>query len=239
MSWKPERASGAAMGGALAGLVGSIILGVTLGWARHVSFMEAAPLTFVLASLGTLVGALGGMGVSFGWAAAGQVAYRHSRWWSIVGGAAGGALIGGSAKLLGMDALQALFGRSPTGITGAMEGVVLGAGVTLGTILSVQGINNPRPWQHVLGAATGAMCAAALLTGVGGNLFSGSLDILARAFANSQIRMDPLAALFGEVRFGHTTQIVLGAMEGLLFGAGMLTGIEFLGGIRSKNPANL
>jgi hypothetical protein len=38
--------------------------------------------------------------------------------------------------------------------------------------------------------------------------------------------MDPLAPLFGEVHFGETTQIVMGALEGLLFGAGVAGGIE-------------
>jgi hypothetical protein len=45
-------------------------------------------------------------------------------------------------------------------------------------------------------------------------------------FANSQMRMEPLASLFGEGHFGETTQIILGALEGLLFGAGVATGIE-------------
>jgi hypothetical protein len=73
------------------------------------------------------------------------------------------------------------------------------------------------------------MCAGLLLTVIGGNLFSASLEIVARMFANSQIRMDPLAPLFGEVHFGQTTQIVMGAMEGLLFGAGVASGIEASG----------
>ena len=38
--------------------------------------------------------------------------------------------------------------------------------------------------------------------------------------------MDPLAPFFGEVHFGQTTQIIFGAIEGLLFGAGMTAGIE-------------
>jgi hypothetical protein len=70
------------------------------------------------------------------------------------------------------------------------------------------------------------MCAGVLLTVIGGNLFSASLEIVAKLFANSQITMDPLAPLFGEVHFGQTTQIVMGAIEGLLFGAGVASGIE-------------
>ena len=70
------------------------------------------------------------------------------------------------------------------------------------------------------------MCAGILLTVIGGNLFSGSLEIVARSIADSQMSMDPLAPFFGEVHFGETTQIVFGAIEGLLFGAGMTSGIE-------------
>jgi hypothetical protein len=70
------------------------------------------------------------------------------------------------------------------------------------------------------------MCAGVLLTVIGGNLFSASLEIVARMFANSQISMEPLATFFGEGHFGQTTQIVLGGLEGLLFGAGVASGIE-------------
>jgi hypothetical protein len=39
--------------------------------------------------------------------------------------------------------------------------------------------------------------------------------------------MEPLAPFFGEVQLGQTTQIICGAIEGLLFGAGVMSGIEF------------
>jgi len=70
------------------------------------------------------------------------------------------------------------------------------------------------------------MCAGVLLIVIGGNLFSGSLEVVARLFANSQMRLDTLAPVFGEVHFGQTTQLILGALEGLLFGIGMTIGIE-------------
>ena len=57
---------------------------------------------------------------------ASYVAYRHSRWWPVVGGAAGGAIIGGVFKLLGIDILTALFGQNPDGIAGSLEGALLG-----------------------------------------------------------------------------------------------------------------
>jgi hypothetical protein len=137
--------------------------------------------------------------------------------------------VGGSTKLLGVDTVRALFGQSPNGITGALEGAVIGAGLSLGIVLATTLFQRSRSWQRVLAASIGAMCAGALLTMIGGNLFSASLEIVARMFANSQIRMDPLAPLFGEGHFGQTTQIVMGAIEGLLFGAGAASGIEIAG----------
>ena len=211
---------GGMLGGAASGLAGGVILGSGLGIAREATPLEGAELVLVLVTLGFFIGALGGLGVSFGMISLVHVAYRHSKWWSVVGGAAGGALVGGSTKLLGVDTVRALFGQSPTGITGAFEGAVIGAGLSLGIVIATALFQRSRAWQRVLAASIGAMCAGALLTVIGGNLFSASLEIVARMFANSQIGMDPLAPLFGEVHFGQTTQIVMGAIEGLLFGAG-------------------
>lgn len=72
------------------------------------------------------------------------------------------------------------------------------------------------------------MCAGILLTIIGGNLFSGSLEVVARSFADSQIQLEPLAPYFGAASFSHTRQIVFGAIEGLMFGTGLMTGIEIL-----------
>ena len=175
------------------------------------------------------IGAIGGLGVSFGMVLLAHVAYRHSKWWSVVGGITGGAIVGGSTKLLGVDTVRALFGQSPTGITGAFEGAVIGAGLSLGVVLAATLIRSSRSWHRVMAASIGSICAGVLLTVIGGNLFSASLEIVAKLFANSQIRMDPLAPLFGEVHFGETTQIVMGPIEGLLFGAGVASGIEISG----------
>jgi len=220
---------GGMLGGAVSGIAGGVILGAGLGIVRESRPLEAANLVLVLATLGFFIGAIGGFGVSFGMISAVHIAYRHSKWWSVVGGAAGGAVVGGSTKLLGVDTVRALFGQSPTGITGAFEGAVIGASLSLGVVLAATLIRRSRSWQRVLAASLGAMCAGVLLTVIGGNLFSASLEIVAKLFANSQIRMDPLAPLFGEVHFGQTTQIVMGAIEGLLFGAGVAGGIEISG----------
>ena len=79
---------------------------------------------------------------------------------------------------------------------------------------------------HILGGALGGMCAGAALTVIGGNLFSSSLEIVRQSFADSQIRLEPLFLFFGEGHFGMTTKIALGALEGFLFGGGVMTGIK-------------
>lgn len=217
---------GGTLGGAVSGVVGGLMLGLGLSMAQESAALDTISLTLVLISMGAFIGAIGGMGVSLGMIVLSHLAYRHSRWWSVVGGTAGGVVVGGSSKLLGVDTLRALFGQSPTGLTGAFEGAVIGAGVALGAVLSIEWIGRARTWHKVLGASLGAMCAGVVLTVIGGNLFSGSLEIVARSFADSQMSLEPLAPFFGEVHFGQTTQIIFGAIEGLFFGAGMTAGIE-------------
>jgi len=215
------------LGGAMSGVMGGVFLGVALAAARHVTAVEAMSIILVLISLGLLVGGLGAGGISFGIAIAARLTYRHSRLWTFIGGAAGGAAIGWSAHLIGVDMLEALFGQSPTGITGAFEGAVIGAGLSLGAVLTGRLSNGGRSWHRLIGAALGGMSAAIILTLIGGNLFSSSLELIARSFANSQFRMEPLASFFGEVHFGRTSQIALGAMEGFLFGGCLVGGMEF------------
>jgi len=216
-----------AIGGATAGIIGGLMLGLALAMARHANAVETVSIMLVLMSLGFVVSAFGGLGVSFGMVAATHLAYRHSRLWACAGGALGGAIIGWSAHLVGVDILKTLFGQTPTGITGALEGGVIGAGLSLGALLTGRELNGARRWQRLLGAALGSMAAGIILTIIGGNLFSSSLELITRSFANSQIRMEPLATFFGEVKFGRTTQIVLGGMEGFLFGGCLIGGMEF------------
>jgi DNA-binding winged helix-turn-helix (wHTH) protein len=223
-----RQGTGGTLGAAASGLVGGFMLGLALAIARQLAAIEAASLMFVLISLGTFIGGIGGFGVSFGMVAASHITYRHSRWWSVVGGAAGGAAVGGITNLLGVDIIRSVFGRNPSGITGALEGAVIGAGLSLGAVLMTKLIKDSRPYQRVMGAALGAMCAGIALTIIGGNLFSGSLEVVARSFADSQIRLEPLAPYFGVARFTHTREILFGAIEGLMFGAGLMSGIELI-----------
>lgn len=54
---------------------------------------------------------------------------------------------------------------------------------------------------------------------LGGRLIGGSLNLFARQFPESRLRLDQIGALFGESGFGPISQIITGGMEGLLFGS--------------------
>ena len=48
---------------------------------------------------------------------------------------------------------------------------------------------------------------------------AGSLDLLARRFPESRLRLDPIGGLFGESGFGPVSRTITGALEGALFAA--------------------
>lgn len=227
---------GGTLGGASAGLVGGMLLGAGLAASRQSDVVDAVSLSLVLLSLGAVVGAAAGFGVSFGLSAALRITYRHSRWWSVVGGGTGGAAVGAVANLLGVDTLKALFGQKPVGMTGAFEGLVIGSAVSLGAVLIDRLVASARPWQKILGAGLCGLVAGVLLAAAGGSLFTASLEILSRSFTDSQLRMDGLASMFGEVQFGRTTKLFLGAIEGLVFGCGVTGGINAL---TRQGPGNV
>ena len=71
----------------------------------------------------------------------------------------------------------------------------------------------------MLATAVTAGAAGMLIAGLGGQLLGGSLDLLARSFPGSRLRLDQIGALFGEAGFGPVSRMVTGGLEGALFGA--------------------
>ena len=203
------------LGGGFAGALGGLLYGSALAYSPNVDLGTASVLV-VLLSVNVLVGLVGGAGVSFGMAAVGWLTRRSLRW-SILGGALGGLIVGGGAKLLGVDAFNLLFGRAPAGITGGLEGAALGAALALGARLGDRSATAHR-WSPVVGAGVAGAVAGALIPAAGGHLMGGSLDLLAQSFAGSRLQLDALGQPFGEVHFGPLAQMVLGGVEGLLFG---------------------
>ncbi|HEX8191443.1 MAG TPA: transcriptional regulator [Allosphingosinicella sp.] len=180
--------------------------------------MGALSVLLVLVCVGIVAGLIAGAGVAFGIAAAGFADSRRP--WSILGGAAGGLIVGAFAKLLGLDAFTLLVGRSPGDITGAAEGALLGAAVGLAAWLAAR---SDRPLARSL-AVAGALggTGGLLIPLLGGRTMGGSLDLLAQGFPASRLRLDQLGALFGEAEFGTLSQAATGAVEGALFSIGLI-----------------
>jgi len=203
------------IGGGLAGLAGGLLYGFA---GASQPGAGAASVLLVLLCVNILVAAVGAAGVGFGIAATG---FAANRGWRIAGGAAGGLIVGAVVKLLGLDAFDLLFGRSPGDITGAAEGVLLGAAVGLGAWLASRG-GAPRLRRALaIGGASG-LAAGVLIPLLGGRMMAGSLDLLARQFPESRLRLDQIGTLFGEAGLGPVSQAVTGGLEGLLFGAGVV-----------------
>ena len=219
-SWREFLLLGSAgmLGGGAAGVIGGVLYGFIGASQPAQSGVGAVSVLLVLVCLTILVALVGGAGVGFGIAAAG---FAKSRlWlWSTAGGAFGGLVVGAFAKLLGLDAFNLLFGQSPGDITGAVEGALLGAAIGLGAWLARRQPGSAPLARAVAPAALAGGAAGILIAFLGGRLLGGSLDLLARRFPNSRLRLDHLGGVFGEGGFGPASQAVTGAVEGMLFGA--------------------
>lgn len=203
-------------------MIGGLFYGFGLAYAPTAPGMGTASILVVLVSLTGFIGLAGGLGVSIGMIAADR-AGRHAPKWTvsggqIVGAALGGMLVGGMAKLLGVDAFTLLIGRAPAGITGGPEGAILGAAVAMGAQLG-GGLTGVTRWPPIVGAGLTSAAAGVVIPLAGGHLMGGSLNLLARSFTGSRLQIDALGRFVGEVHFDRTAEVVLGGFEGLLFGS--------------------
>ena len=219
-SWPRTMLLGAAgtLGGGLSGFIGGLIYGFAGASQPLQPGMGGISVLLVLLCLTILVALMGGAGVAFGIAASTLSSGGFGRW-SIVGGALGGLVVGAIVKLLGLDAFRLLVGRSPGNITGAMEGVIVGAAVGLGAWIAARSPSIRK------GAALAGLCGAAagaIIPALGGRLMAGSLDLLAHTMPGSRLRLNHLGAWFGESDFGPVTQSVTGALEVALFAIGVV-----------------
>lgn len=199
-------------GAGMAGAIGGVIYGFAGGGGGG----SAVSGLLVLLLVTVAMALAGGAGVSFGIAAT-AAADPGGRLGPVaaLGGAAGGILVGAAVKLLALDAFNLLFGRAPADMTGAPEGALLGAAAGLGAWLASKlSLRRGMALAGLAGAAAGA--AIPLL---GGHMMGGSLELLARSFPQSRLRIDQAGGLFGEAGFGPAAHALTGALEGALFAA--------------------
>ena len=218
-------ASSAAIGGGTGGIAGGLIYGLGVNAAPGGG---AASMLMVMIAIGILAGMAGGFAVGLGLGAA-RALTGGNLFADTLGGALGGALIGVIVTLIGLDAFTVLLGRAPTGVGGALEGLILGAAVAGGTHLFARGT-----WPSPLGAALCGGIAGALLPLAGGRLMGASLAEVAATFPSSQIAVGGLGRLFGESGFGPLSQSVFGLLEGALFGGAMTLAIRYGRQIRRR-----
>lgn len=209
-------------GAGVAGVLGGLFYGLAGASQPLAPGMGAVSMLLVMVCLTIVAAVAGGAAVSAGIAASALLPSRApaQRWrWSIAGGAIGGLLVGAIAKLLGLDAFNLLLGQSPGDITGAPEGFALGAAVGFGVWFGAR--KGASPWRRasIVAASLAGAVAGIAIALLGGRMMGGSLDLLARSFPNSRLRLDQVGALFGEQGFGTIAQAATGALEGALFGA--------------------
>jgi DNA-binding winged helix-turn-helix (wHTH) protein len=213
-AWRQFMITGSAgtLGGAAAGAIGGLVYGFAGASGAGVG---AISVLLVLLCVTMFVGLIGAAGVSFAIATA---AFARSRsWqWLTLAGAAGGLFVGAFGKLLGHDAFALLVGRSPGEITGAMEGLLLGAAVGIGAWLAYRS-GSVRRGAVLAGLAGGSAGMAIAL--LGGRLMLGSLELLAEAFPGSRLQIERLSGLFDEPVYGPITAFASTTLEAMLFSA--------------------
>jgi DNA-binding winged helix-turn-helix (wHTH) protein len=198
-------------GGGVAGALGGLAFGFAAAAQAQQSGTGALSALLVLVALATLLAVIGAAGVAGGIATARLVA-RDFRFAGLMGGAAGGLVVGAFGELIGQDAFLLLFGRAPGDITGALEGLLLGAAVGLADDFCRRFTASLSLQRSVLlAAATGAL-AGLLITLTDGQLLSGSLALLAETFPDARLHLDPLRAQLGPLAAGTTN-----ALEGAWF----------------------
>ena len=220
----------ATAGGGIAGVLGGLFYGLSVGVGPAIGATSAL---FVLLAINMVVGLVAGIGVGTGLAAA-ELA-RGNRWqWTAIGGAVGGLVTGGAAKLVGLDAFALLLGQSPGDMTGAPEGLILGAAVGIATWATRHYAFSLARSAAVGGLVAGAAGVAISLSG--GTFLGGSLDFLLRRFPESRFRLDAIGALFGESGFGSISRAATSGIECLLFGACVVGAMVFVRPVSSAAP---
>jgi len=196
----------ATLGGAAAGLVGGLCYGFLAAQSME-GGAGALSVVLVLMSVCLTVALLGAVGVSAGIALSNSLPL-HAGLRSVLGGAVGGLLVGGFVKLLGLDALQLFIGQGPRDLTGASEGLLLGAAVGLSVWWS-RYVSPQLKRQLSIAALCGAT-AAMLIVLLGGRLMGGSLALITANYPDAQLRL----LMFAE---GMWAPYVSAALEGALF----------------------
>jgi DNA-binding winged helix-turn-helix (wHTH) protein len=224
--WSTFFALGAAgtAGAGLAGVIGGSLLGLAGATQPLQPVLGSMSVFLVVLCLTLLMAVIGGAALSFGIAATTLIPGRE-RSWAMLGGATGGLVVGGTVKLLGLDAFELLLAHSPGDITGAAEGIVLGAAVGCGAWLGWREPARFGSGRHLALTSLAGLGAGLIITLLGGRLMAGSLDVLIRNLPQARLRLDVIGTLVGEGNFGPVSQVIVGGLEGAIFATCIVAGM--------------
>ncbi len=222
------RWTGAASGGALAGIAAGGLGGLILAAAPG----STAPIAIapVLAVIAGVAGAVGGTGVGAGLAFA-EAATRSHRILAMTSAAAmGGGLVGFAVQWLTRWGLAALVGLDLE-IGGGLEGLLIGGCAGLGFAIATNTDdeleNADRRTRLRAAFITAVTCGLAglALTLLGRPLAGGTIHAIADAAEGSRATLAPLGRLIGEPDFGPLSRAIAAFGECALFGLGLACGL--------------
>lgn len=226
-----DAAGRAAVGGGAAGCIGGIGGGLLL----MVAPGSTAPFSAipVLVLIGTICGAIGGIGVGGGTVLARALITGSYRVAMIAGGALGGGAVGFLVEWLARWTLAGLVGARIE-VGGGIEGLVIGSFAGLGLMAGASLASSATRGSLTTVLSVAAACAlgALALAALGRPLVGGTIHNIAVTSSGAQIVLTPLGRLIGDPAFGPVTRGLIAAGEGALFGAGLAIGL----GLAARSP---
>lgn len=207
------RLAGATTLGALgAGVLGGAFYGIfgTTGSAAGIA-------TIIL--LSAVLALLGGGGIGVGMAIA--ALWRGEKDWSVVvGGAAGGVVVGALGSAMAAHGMQSLTGVLPGRVTGIFEGLALGVAASA-SLVCVKRMDLSPVTAIGLAASIGALMTG-LTALAGGSFLGATLAVLDAHFPASQLEMAGVGAMLEEPDFAMKSRVGTAICEGAMFAAAIV-----------------
>lgn len=214
---------GSGIGGAIcAGLLGGILYGMLAMLLAPTVNTQTVSLCLVTACITLLLAMLAGAAITAAISAA-RIHFPYQSYPIVFAGMVGGLMIGGFANFLLSEMLTLFFAGSPSHLTGAPEGAIIGAATALGVIVSTP--KKPSAFFHVIWPG---LLAGGGIYLTGGHLLAGSLIQLASEFRDAPFGQLLQPALFLQNEHLTSIRFVCTMAEASLFIAGLLLGLRHL-----------